>query len=105
MNLEIKNARITDAQWDRERWLTHWIFLEGDGWGCGFGGYGLGGEACYDWITQIMIVLDLWNFKESELIGRIVRAKVEGIGGKTVAIGHPIKEQWFEPQEFFKKYQ
>jgi hypothetical protein len=101
---EIENAKITAVKWDSESVLSHWIIVEGDGWGCGFGGYCLKGEACYDWITEVMRVLEISDFGEKAMIGKIVRAKHAGLGGGIIAIGHPIKDLWFEPGEFFKKY-
>jgi hypothetical protein len=102
--IETVNATISRLWWEREHCLSHWIMLEGDGWGCGFGGYFLKGEACFDWIEQVMETLDLYEFDDSKLIGMVIRAKTEGIGGGVIAIGHPIKNKWFEPREFFKKY-
>lgn len=100
----IKNATITYTKWDRERGLTHWIGLEGAGWGCAFGGYNLCGDACYEWLMQIMDVLDTWEIDEKKLIGTNVRARFSGHGGlgsRIEAIGHIIQDKWFCPEEFF----
>lgn len=100
----IKNATITAITWNKERGLTQYIALEGDGWGCSFGGYYLGGDACYDWIMQIMDVLELWEFCDKTLIGRNVRVRFSDHGrpGSTIeAIGHIIEDKWFCPKEFF----
>jgi len=102
--IEIKNATITAVGWDRERGLTHYITVEGDGWGCSIGGYFLGGECAYEWIIALMDALELCAFNDSDLIGKVVRVKTEGLGGRMLAIGHPIKDKWLEPKKLFQKY-
>lgn len=91
---EILNAVIKDISWNRERLLTQTILIEGDGWGSVFGNYHLGGSACSKWIIAIMDMFELTEFSESDLIGKIVRAKFKG--NKICAIGHPIKDLWVE---------
>jgi len=100
----IENVIITSMRWDNDHGLSHWIFVAGDTWGCGFGGYNLMGEAAYDWISQIMKTLEISELSDEKVIGKIVRVKTGGVGTQITAIGHPIKEIWFEPAEFFKKY-
>lgn len=102
--VEILNAVIKSVKWDRERGLTQWIMVEGDGWGCGFGGYHLGGEACYEWIIALMDALDIYEFDDKALVGKVIRVKSEGLGGGIIALGHPIKDKWICPKELFAKY-
>jgi len=107
MKNTIINAKITSTRWDRERGLTHWISVEGDGWGCSFGGYHLKDAACYEWVMALMDALDLYEFDEKKLIGQIVRVELEGdgcAGFQILAIGHPIKDKWLRPKEIFAKY-
>jgi hypothetical protein len=83
-----------------ESGLTHWLVLEGDSWGIGFGGYVLTGAAAADWIEQVASTLDLPDFNEKSLVGKIIRVKLTG--SMAVAIGHPIKDKWFCPEKFFE---
>lgn len=101
---EVENGIITAVRWNRERGLTQYITVEGDHWGCSIGGYGLNGVACAEWISALMDVLDVSDFRESEIIGRVVRVKHEGPGRALVAIGHPVKDKWLEPKVLFAKY-
>lgn len=102
---EILNAVITGSRWDRERGLTHYIIMQGDGWGCSIGGYHLGGTACYEWIMALMDALELTSFSDKDLIGKVVRVKSEGLLGKITAIGHPIKDKWLDPKALFAKHE
>jgi hypothetical protein len=99
---EIMNVTISASRWDRERGLTHVLILSGDGWGQGFGTYSLSGPACADWITKLMQVLDLYSMEDKDLIGKVIRVKKIPFG-EILAIGHPIKDQWLDPKEFFSK--
>lgn len=100
--IEIKNAEIESIGWDRERGLTQYISIKGDCWGCSLGGYHLAGSACYEWIMALMDALELYDFKESNLVGKVIRAKFDG--NQLLAIGHPIKDKWLEPKVLFAKY-
>ena len=99
----IDNAVVTKVSWDRERGLTHYISVSGDGWGCTFGGWYLGGPACYDWMIALMDVFDIYeNMTDEALIGKIIRVRMKD--GKIAAIGHPYKNIWLDPKELFAKY-
>lgn len=100
METEILNATITNSFWESERGFTHYLLVEGDGWGGGFGGYSLKGNSCYLWITEIMKTLES-KFSDKDLIGKVIRVKTNH--STILAIGHPIKDLWFEPAIFFKE--
>lgn len=110
----IENAKITSTALGREDHgiFTSMIYLEGGGWGVGFGGYSLdeydkttktrvftaeGGEA----INQILETLEVSNWED--LPGKYVRCKFDDLR-QCVAIGHLLKDQWFSFKEFFKEY-
>lgn len=101
---EIKNAVITGARFDTERGLYAWIYLDYGGSGQGFGGFLLyapkgwrahadGGNFAGHFIWRVLEIagVDDW----SKLTGRTVR--VRSSWGKVAAIGHIVKDEWFDP--------
>lgn len=111
MELEIKNAVIVDAvinTGDRG-FLTAWIQLDYGGTGQGFGGYILYLPKYYrhhrllshagHFIFRCMEVAGVENW--SQLKGKTVRVQCEH--SKVHAIGHIVKEDWFNPFEDFKQ--
>lgn len=76
-----------------------WLHLEGDGWGQGFGGFALGGEYTDAWVYGILDALECESWEK--LAGQLVRA--QRVDGTLVAIGHPIKNSWFNPKAAFAK--
>lgn len=111
MGIEIRNAVIESVQLttaDRGL-LTAWLMLDYGGTGQGFGGYalylplsfshhrlsdGFAGHFIYRCL-QIAGVDD-W----SKLPGRTIRARIDG--GRVCAIGHIVRDEWFEPGADFK---
>ena len=88
--------------------FTAYVFVDGDGWGCGFGGYAL--DQWYEakgkrvgtayGLEFVMCLLEALGVESWEkLPGTICRVETEGPGGKIVRIGHPIKNKWFDPRE------
>jgi hypothetical protein len=100
MEVNIENVKIVNTNWSFEPCLSHGITLAGDGWGIVFGGYCLKGPAAADWIERVSSVLELPDFNEKSMIGKIIRVKMDG--NSVVAIGHPIKDKWFCPREYFE---
>ena len=112
MPAKIENAKITGTKLhEMHGCLTADIFLEGNGWGCAFGGYCLDhwfadvGEHTstdgYGAIIELMKTLDVTSWED--LKGQHVRVESEnGWGGKILRIGHLIKNQWFSWDEYFK---
>jgi hypothetical protein len=103
--IEEKNAVITGARFDTERGLSAWITLDYGGCGQGFGGWMLGGgkgwagEAnyCGRFVTRVLEIagVDDW----SKLTGRTIRVRANY--SKVQAIGHIIKDDWFDPAADF----
>ena len=112
MAVKIENAKITDTKLGEDHGcLTTNIFLEGDGWGCFFGGYCLdhwyakAGEHHssdgYGAIIELMKTLEVESWEE--LKGQYVRVESEGWDGNITRIGHLMKDQWFSFDEYFKR--
>lgn len=106
----VVNARITDTRLGFERGtvLTFWLFLD-YGVACqGFGGYVLNNKtpegkrvphaiAGYT-IERILDVVEVESWED--LPGQFIRVKLEGQdwGPRIAAIGHILKEKWFNPE-------
>lgn len=112
---EVKNAIITGTMLGNEDHgiFTCFLFLDGDGWGVGFGGYGLDGwdEEQQKSIAKSGVGLEFIKAiletvgveKWEDLKGKHIRADLEGGWGKCLRIGHIMKDKWFNPKEFFEK--
>ena len=107
---EILNAKIASTKLGEEHGcLTAMLYLDGEGWGCGFGGYCLDlwfaevGEHSssdgYGAIIELMKTLEVESWEE--LNGKYVRVEIEGWGGKILRIGHLMKDKWFSFKEYF----
>lgn len=105
---EVKNAIITSAKFDMERGLSMWIFLDYGGSSQGFGGYLLyapkgweahkqSGNYCGHFIYRVLQIADVEDV--SQLPGKSVRVKADHSG--VSAIGHIIKDDWFDPKQEF----
>lgn len=111
---EIKNAKITkvDLSMADHGVLTLELVLEGQSWGCVFGGYVLG-HGCLDsktfkgsskGIEEIMRIMDVVGVDHfGEMVGKYVRVEVGGWGDTIKKIGNIIKDKWFDYNEFYKK--
>lgn len=107
-NIKTENGRITSTYLGEEHGcLTINITIEGDGWGCRFGGYCLahwldcqkpssGAGA----IAALLRTLDLDSWEQ--LKGTYVRVQTEGWGGKILAIGNIVKDKWFSFGTYFE---
>jgi hypothetical protein len=98
--MQIQNAIITGVEIEGERGLSAWIHLDYGGACQSFGGYMLlGGDKnyCAQFIRRC---LDVGGVNEwSKLVGKAVRVK--RVAGIAQAIGHIVKEDWFEPRVDF----
>lgn len=112
MPTEILNAKITSTSLGMEDHgiMTCYLHLEGDGWGCAFGGYALdtwdekrkrrvGVAAGMDALMTLMEILEIGRWED--LAGQYVRCETHGWRGKITKIGHLIKNRWFSFDEYF----
>lgn len=112
MNTEIKNAIIKSVSLDTgdRGLLTAWLHLDYGGSGQGFGGHVLylpksfkhfteKGDFAGHFIFRCMEVGEVTEW--TKLIGKTVRVKIEN--DLAVAVGHIVKEDWFNPSEDFEK--
>lgn len=108
---EVLNAKITSTKLGEEHGcLTAEIFLEGDSWGCAFGGYCLDkwfasvgnytSRDGYGAIVELMKTLNVTSWEE--LTGKYVRVEFSGLGSPVVRIGHLMKDKWFSFKEYFE---
>lgn len=110
---KIENARIANADLSMEDHgcLTFNMELNGGGWGCVYGGYCIGkgylgareseGSAKgNEYIMRIMDTVGVSKF--SDLEGKYIRVATKGLGSVVKIIGNIIKDQWFDPEQFFK---
>lgn len=109
MEQKIENGVITETRLGEDHGcLTFYLVIEGDGWGCGFGGYVLahwgpsgkptrGAGAIAETLKTVGV--DRWE----DLPGTNVRVETEGWGGKITAIGHIYKNQWFSLKDYFEE--
>lgn len=107
---EIKNAIITSAAITNgdHGCLSAWVHLDYGGAGQGFGGYALYLPKSYThhniqsiaghfiWRVMEMAEVSEW----SKLLGKTVRVKSSR--SHVQAIGHIVKDKWFDPAEEFK---
>jgi len=109
---EIKNAiiaSVTIDTGDRDL-LTAWLHLDYGGSGQGFGGCALylpksykhhteKGDFAGHFIYRSMQIAGVESWEKVK--GKTIRAKIEN--GLIVAIGHIVKDDWFNPAEDFDK--
>lgn len=112
MTIEVRNARVTAVSLDIERGLTAWLTLDYGGSGQGFGGFMLYSNSGWSRDNKYN-----YNFA-GRFISRCIEIcgvqKWEQIPGKTVrvrsdwtkvyAIGHILKDDWFDPTADFREY-
>lgn len=107
-NAIIESVTLTGAD---HGCLSAWLTLDYGGSGQGFGGYALylpegfknhrltGPNYAGHFIWRVMEVagVDSWD----ELKGKTIRVRAEH--GKVHAIGHIVKDDWFEPSKDFER--
>lgn len=108
--VEIRNAIITDAiiTVEDRGLLSGWVYLDYGGTSQGFGGVSLYLPKNFKnhemlscaghWIYRIMQVADVERW--DKLKGKTVRVRTSWTDVK--AIGHIVKDDWFEPGVDFK---
>ena len=110
--MEIKNAVIESAVIDTgdRNLLTAWLHVDYGGASQGFGGFSLylpkdfkhytcKGDFAGHFIFRCMQIAGVERW--SDMKGKTIR--VQGDHGGIKAIGHIIKDDWFNPSEDFKK--
>ena len=114
MEKRVENAVIKSADLSMEDhgWMTLMLHLEGNGWGCTFGGYCLGRgylgakefEGSAKGVEEIMRIMDVVGVsKFSNLSGKHIRVETSGWGGIIKKIGNIIEDKWFDYDEFYKE--
>jgi hypothetical protein len=105
---ETKNAVIESVRFDTERGLSIWVTLDFGGSGQGFGGYLLyapsgwkaskqPGNYCGHFIWRLFEVAAVHEW--GQLAGKTVRVKASAT--HVQAIGHIVKDDWFNPEVEF----
>ena len=114
MATEILNAQIVSTKLgEAHGCLTADICLEGDHWGCYYGGYCLDhwyedaghhdSLDGYGAIIELMKTLDVESWEQ--LKGQYVRVETTGWGGNITRIGHLMKDKWFSFKEYVEMVQ
>lgn len=108
--IEVRNAVIERVSLESaERGILQcWLFLDFGGSAQGFGGYALYLPKTFDnhkfesvaghFIFRCMEIAGVGDW--SKMVGRTIRVKREH--SKVHAIGHIVKDDWFNPSEDFK---
>lgn len=110
MTPHIENATIVQTMLGTEDHgiLTAIITVQGDGWGCEFGGIALdqfddrknrrvGSALGTEFILQLLNTLEVSSWEK--LTGTHVRVVLDGQNGGIVRIGHFLKDRWFSTGE------
>ncbi len=110
MKTEIHNAQIKSTMlgYEDHGILTAMLDVEWAGGGIGFGGYRLDSPkgddtelqgVSIDYIKEIMRVVGVSRWED--LQGKYIRIETEGWGGRALAIGNLMSDEWFRPKEWF----
>ena len=107
-NAIIKSANLTNAN---HGLLTGWLQLDYGDSGQGFGGYSLYMPKSFKhhdllsvaghFIWRCMEIADVSSWEK--LAGKTIRVKLDkpGLAGRIAAIGHIVRDDWFNPSEDF----
>lgn len=114
MAVETRNAIIRSAtlRTDDHGLLSSWLDLDYGGSGQGFGGYclylpdsfkhhakAMQANFAGHWIWRVMEVSEVTDW--SKLPGKTIRVRCEH--AKVHAIGHIVKDDWFNPSDDFER--
>ena len=111
--MRTENAKITGTMLGIEDHgiMTFFVFVEGDGFGGGMGGYALdqhdgkdkprsGSGHAYQAIRQILETIGVTKWED--LKGQNCRIQSGGPGEQITAIGHIIKNRWFNIKDYMQ---
>lgn len=109
-NTNILNAKIANTKLGEEcGCLTADLTIEGNGFGCRFGGYCLDSWFAeigqykshdgYGAIIELMKTVGVESWEK--LNGTYIRVEVEESSGKAIKIGHIIEDKWFSFEDYF----
>lgn len=106
--MERTTAIITDVFFGIEDHglMTCNLTVEGDGWGCGFGGYSLSlndgsGMSAIKALLETLGVRDLCELKNQPVRLQWEDGKGESVSNRICKIGHIVRNKWFSWREFF----
>lgn len=111
---EIANAVITDVSLTMadHGYLTFNVHVNGGGWGCNIGGYGIGKgylgakdfEADGAGLEAMMRIMDTVGVDSWEkLKGKYIRVELNGLGSTVSKIGNILNDKWIDLREFFEQ--
>lgn len=93
---QIENGTITGADIfvEDHGCLTFSLDIEFDGSRQAYGGYSLDNDKGGPWIHKLLDALKVNAW--SQLKGRTIRVRRDNTGGLIRAVGHAVKDSWFE---------
>lgn len=110
---KIENAKITkvDLSMADHGCLYTEIFIEGNGWGCVYGGFKIGSgylgakefkgyESGIEYIMRIMDTVGVSKY--NQMVGKFIRVATMGLGNTIKIIGNIVEDKWFDAKSFFK---
>ena len=109
-NAIIKGVKINDAE---RGMLTAWLDLDYGGTCQGFGRFALYLPKSYShhsilsyaghFLWRCMEIADVTSW--DKIVGKSIRVKLDkpGFGGRIIAIGHIVNDDWFDPSADFEK--
>lgn len=111
---KIENAKITkvDLSMEDHGCLTMNIYLEGNGWGCCYGGICIGHgyigakkfEGSPEGLEYIMRVMDTIGVSRfNSMVGKYIRVATKRRSDIIKIIGNVIEDKWFDTEAFFCK--
>ena len=109
----IENAKITevDLSMADHGCLCAEIALEGDGWGCVYGGFKIGSgylgakefkghKLGTEYIMRIMDTVGVSKY--NHMVGKYIRVATLGWGDTIKIIGNIVEDKWFDTGSFFE---
>ena len=111
---DIENAKIeyVDLSMADHGVLDLSMGLNGNGWGCVYGGYVLGKgylgakefEGSKKGMESIMRIMDVVGVSRfNDMKGKIIRAAIKGWGEPVKIIGNVIEDRWFDAGSFYSE--